>query len=670
MKRVLGPAALLLVSLLQVPYAHGAEPQSFWDLKPEQLRLLVAAPQVLVTRTASGLDAYCRCPVVLKPHEIPDVMKKAIIAVEDKRFMDHGGVDLIALGSVLRGGLSRGGSTIPMQLLKNMVLHDLQGRDVLTKLERKGSELWHAGKFDGAVGKQELLAAYLNQIEFGGREVVGLYRASRHYFRKEPGDLNLYEAALLAGMVQAPARFNPLKEATKKRAHERARLVLSLMVQQGRITKAEERRALQAGIRPGKLPEFRIQPQAFTEWVVQTSAAQLVKEGETLRFFITLEPRFQRIAEGHLKGLQNQGILPQEYEAGLVMMTGDGGVRAMVGGTDWSKRQFNNVVKSSVQPGSTAKLPLLIAACEAGKKPDSRVIDLPITGEWPSNGQLGYKGETTLKEAFASSRNAAAVRLAQELGVQRVAEVSRRLGIEPGPKPDLSFVLGSFSTNLLNMTAAYTAVANGGNRITPHGVLAVVDGRGQVRQSFFTPTRTRVIPEKCIQPTRSVLNEVVRSGTGRGAGLARWSAYGKTGTTTGNADAWFIGWSEGRVLGIWMGKRRDEPGGVLAGAGAPADLFRRVSTSTNQMVEYRATQESRRAKTSLIAQKIPALPEKPKITGNSPVRKVAQAKIAPLNRPVPEHRQMHVSPHPLPPSSSWESEFWLDEEEEAEPMWW
>src|SRR5918993_721969 len=664
MKRALGAIGLALTMAASPARAFAAESLSFWDLKPEHLRTLVAAPQVMVTRTASGWDAYCRCPVVLTPNEIPESMKKAIIAVEDRRFMDHGGVDLLALASVLRGGLSRGGSTIPMQLLKNLVLHDLQGRDVLSKLERKGSEIWHAGTFDGAVAKQELLAAYLNQIEFGGREIVGLYRASRHFFRKEPKHLNLYEAALLAGMVQAPARFNPLKEATKERAHERAKLVLKLMVEQGRITQAEQRRAEQVGIRPGKLPEFRIQPQAFTEWVVQTSAAQFVKEGETLRFFITLEPRFQRIAEGHLKGLQNQGIVPQEYEAGLVMMTGDGGVRAMVGGTDWSKRQFNNVVKASVQPGSTAKLPLLIAACEAGKKPNSRVIDLPITGEWPSNGQLGYKGETTLKEAFASSRNAAAVRLAQELGVQRVAEVSRRLGIEPGPKPDLSFVLGSFSTNLLNMTAAYTAVANGGDRIAPHGVLAVVDGRGQVRQSFFTPTRTRVIPEKCIQPTRGVLNEVVRSGTGRGAGLPRWSAYGKTGTTTGNADAWFIGWSEGRVLGIWMGKRRDEPGGVLAGAGAPADLFRRVSTSTNQMMEYRATQESRRAKTSLIAQKIPALPEKPKITGNSPVRKVAQAKIAPLNRPVPEHRQMHVSPHPLPPSSSWESEFWLDEEEE------
>ena len=182
-----------MIGLLAAPLAVAAEMQSFWDLKPQQLRVLVAAPQVMVTRTASGLDAYCRCPVVLKPHEIPEAMKKAIIAVEDKRFMDHGGIDLIALGSVLRGGLSRGGSTIPMQLLKNLVFHDLQRRDVLSKLERKGSEIWHAGTFDGAIGKQELLAAYLNQIEFGGREIVGLYRASRHYFRKEPKDLNLFE---------------------------------------------------------------------------------------------------------------------------------------------------------------------------------------------------------------------------------------------------------------------------------------------------------------------------------------------------------------------------------------------------------------------------------------------------------------------------------------------
>jgi penicillin-binding protein 1A len=461
---------------------------------------------------------------VLNPHEIPEAMKKAIIAVEDKRYMDHGGVGLIALASVLRGGLSRGGSTIPMQLLKNLVLHDLQRRDLLSKLERKGSELWHAGTFDGAVGKQKLLAAYLNQIEFGGREIVGLYRASRHYFRKEPKDLNLYEAALLAGMVQAPARFNPLKETTREQAHEPAKLVLDLMAQQGRITKADQRRAEQIGVRPGLLPEFKIQAQPFTEWVVQRWAPQLVKEGETIRFFVTLEPRFQRLAERHLADLVSEGAVLAEYEAGAVMMTGDGRVRAMIGGADWSQRQFNAAVKSNVQPGSTAKLPLLVAACEVGRKPESRVINLPITATWPSNDRLGYKGETTLKEAFAASRNAAAVRLTQEIGVRRVAEVSRRLGIEPGHEPDAGFVLGSFSTNVMSMTAAYAAVANGGYRMTPTGVLAVVDGRGEVRASFLEPTRTRVIPQKCIEPTRAVLHEVVRSGTGQSAALSRWKA--------------------------------------------------------------------------------------------------------------------------------------------------
>src|SRR5215212_2422343 len=154
MKRVLRTATLVMIGFVTAPLAVAAEMQSFWDLKPQQLRVLVAAPQVMVTRTASELDAYCRCPVVLKPHEIPEAVKKAIIAVEDERFMDHGGIDLIALGSVLRGGLSRGGSTIPMQLLKNLVFHDLQRRDVLSKLERKGSEIWHAGTFDGAIGKQ------------------------------------------------------------------------------------------------------------------------------------------------------------------------------------------------------------------------------------------------------------------------------------------------------------------------------------------------------------------------------------------------------------------------------------------------------------------------------------------------------------------------------------
>ncbi len=637
MKRILAAALLILTTAL--PSAASAT-TDFWDLPPDELRLLVAAPQVMVTRTPQGYDAYCRCPVVLKPGEIPEAVKKAIIAVEDKRFLDHGGVDLIALASILRGGLSRGGSTIPMQLMKNLVLHDLREGSLVAKIERKSTEVLHAGAFDGAVGKGELLAAYLNQIEFGGREIVGLYRASRHYFRKEPRDLNLYEAALLAGMVQAPARLNPLKEGTRERAHERARLVLDLMVQQGRITKAEQARALKTGVRPGTLPPFRIQTQAFTEWVTQTLAPHHVKEGETLRFFVTLDPRLQRLAERHLADLVAEGAVPSEYEAGAVAMTAEGRVRAMVGGIDWSKRQFNTAVKAQVQPGSTAKLPLVVAACEAGLKPESRVTDLPVTGDWPSNGALGYRGETTLQEALATSRNAAAVRLATEIGLGRVAKASRVLGLDPGPEPDPAFVLGTYSTNVMTLTAAYAAVANGGLRVAPTGVLAIVDGRGAVRARFMEPARTRAIPARCVEPTRRILREVVRGGTGQGASLRAWPVYGKTGTTTGNADAWFVGWSEGRVMGIWMGRRRDAGGEALAGRGAPADLFRRVAGSANGMTDARL--------------------ERPR-----PTPQVARAKPArPAEARPPAEARTRPSPMPLRPR-----EYWPDDGDEELWIW-
>jgi penicillin-binding protein 1A len=237
--------------------------------------------------------------------------------------------------------------------------------------------------------------------------------------------------------------------------------------------------------------------------------------------------------------------------------------------------------------------------------------------------------------------------------------VSRRIGIEPGPEPDGGFVLGPFSTNVLSMTAAYAAVANGGYRVTPTGVLAVVDGRGQVRASFMEPARTRVIPERCIEPTRAVLNEVVRSGTGRGAALGRWKAYGKTGTTTGHADAWFIGWSEGRVLGVWMGKRRDASGEGLAGKGAPAEFFRRVSTSTNEMMDYRMAQ-ARHKGGRPAAPVIAARPKRPDLA-KGPERRSALGPITAQARR-PDASQTNSRPR-SPSPQVWDREPWPEEDE-------
>ena len=319
-----------------------------------------------------------------------------------------------------------------MQLLKNLVFHDLTERDALSRLERKGAELWNAGAFDAAVGKQDLLAAYLNQIEFGGREIVGLYRASRHYFRKDPRDLTLYEAALLAGMVQAPARFNPLKERTQDRAHERARLVLRLMQDQGKITEAERRRAEQAGIRPGILPEFKIEPQAFNEWVVQTWGDKFVQPGETVRFFVTLAPWLQHLSERHLDDLVTEGSIAPRIRRRR-RHDEPGRPRSSDG-------RFDRLVAPAIQSRCQSQRPGWLDGQIAGSDrclrarddPGFTSLDQPLSGGWPSNGALGYAGETSLKEAFASSRNAAAVRLTRQLGVGTVVEAARRIGIDPG----------------------------------------------------------------------------------------------------------------------------------------------------------------------------------------------------------------------------------------------
>jgi penicillin-binding protein 1A len=592
-------AFLALAALVLGPVAaplSAEEPAAFWSLKPEHLRVLVASSQVMATRTQTGWEAYCRCPVILKPHEIPEAFKRAVIAIEDRRFEEHGGIDWLSLPRIVTSGFRQGASTIPMQLAKNLLFHDLRGAD--GKTERKLLEFQAAAALDGALTKDELFAAYANQVEFGGREIVGLYRAARHYFRKEPRDLTAFEAALLAGMLKAPATYNPADGAKKEKAYARARRILDVMVEQGLWTESERRRAEETGVRPGLMPEFKIQSQAFTEWIVQTWGAQFAEAGETIRLFVTYEPRYQRIAESQLADLASEGSVPPEYEAAAVIMSPDGQVRAMVGSTDWTRNQFNNAVKARVQPGSTAKLALLVAACEKGRAPNSRVVDLPVSGEWPSNGALGHKGATTLKDTIVWSRNAGAVRLARDLGVETVADASRRLGVDPGPKPTMGLVLGPFTTNPAAMTAAYAAVANGGYRAAPRGVLAAVDGRGRIRGAFLNVSKTRVVAQRCIGPVQSVLGEVVRAGTGRGAALRPWKAFGKTGTTTDNADAWFIGWSEGRVMGVWMGRRRTAEGVALAGKDAPADLFRRVIGRINAMEDYR---QDREATTSVVA---------------------------------------------------------------------
>ena len=370
------------------------------------------------------------------------MVKKAIVAVEDKRYFDHGGVDLISLLSVLKGGLNRGGSTIRCSCSRTWSFTTFSSA-TSSHASSEGRRV-RFGSFDGAVGKDELLAAYLNQIEFGGREIVGLYRAARHYFRKEPKDLNLYEAATLAGRWWCRLRRASTRSRSHAGASSRARgLVLRLMVEQGRIEEGPCDRTPRPAARPPagiQDPEPGLHGMGRADLGAEACAAG--RNRSILRHDRSALPAPRgappRRARGERRGAG--GIRCWSRDGSPGPGPGDGRHGRLVAAALQQCRQGPGAAgldREAAAPGRGLR---------GRQGATAQVVDLPITEGWPANGSVGYRGDTTLKEAFARSRNAAAVRLTRELGIDAVAEAGRRLGIEPGSKPDSTVALRTFSS--------------------------------------------------------------------------------------------------------------------------------------------------------------------------------------------------------------------------------
>lgn len=580
------------------PAAAAAE--KLWDLKPDEIRTLVRSSQVVARRTAEGgIDAYCHCPVVLEPDEVPPLMLSALIAIEDRKFFARetafDWTDLA--GAIVKG---RGGSTIAMQLLKNLAL------GAQPKMQRKLLEVQHADALLSALGREGTIVAYLNQVNFGGREVTGLYRAARHHFGKEPRDLDLWEMAVLAGTVVNPKTHNPSSEREQFRtnAEARARLVLSELRRQGRIsaTQHEEalrravrlRQAREPGKRPGSLPPLTVEARPFVAWLLREHGGLVTGTG-AVRFFVTFDALQQSGADRQMARLSASGDLPPGYRSAAVVMSSDGKVQAIVGSRDWARDQFDAATRGSHQIGSTAKLPLVVAACEAGLRGSTSVLDAPAS-DGPDNGAVGYAGETTFEDVIVHSRNAGAVHLAREIGLRKVKAAGARLGLPDVGEDANSYVLGTYSTNLLTLTAAYATIANGGTRARPNGLLAAFDGEANVLTTNLRAVPgDRVVGGPCATFTRDLLRTVVDKGTGRGARLPLWPAFGKTGTTNDNIDGLFVGWSGGRVIGFWMGKARDGQPGIAAGGVVPAKFFRLVATEAAARADQRRLVASSRA---------------------------------------------------------------------------
>ncbi|WP_404713905.1 transglycosylase domain-containing protein [Sphingomonas sp. MMS24-J13] len=533
--------------------------QTLRPIVPPSVTLL-ASNGSLISRRGAITDR----PVDVRA--LPAHVGEAFVAIEDRRFYHHFGVDprgmMRAAWHDLRARQMReGGSTITQQLAKQVYL------DSDRTAARKFREFLIAPWLELWLTKDEILSRYLSDVYFGDN-VYGLRAAARHYFSKPPERLTIGEAAMLAGLMKAPSRLAP--SANLAGAQARAALVVAAMRDAGFIDEHEARRALAVNLRLRPAPE-PTQATYFSDWVMPmvrakpTQGDSLTAQAEdayaTTTIRTTLDARLQRLAESAVAHARLPGS-----QVALVAMRPDGRVVAMVGGRNYGASSFNRAVQAKRQPGSTFKLFVYLAALRAGMTPDDEVEDRPITIEgWsPRNADGHYLGPIPLREAFARSSNVAAVRLTQRVGSDAVIQAARDLGIQSPLRPDAGIGLGTSVTNLLELTGAYAAVAGGAYPVRPYGLPQDAGGAANGQ---------RRLDENQRQMLLDLLSTAVNTGTARGAGL-NTQVYGKTGTSQDNRDALFVGFAGGLVTAVWVGRDDNQPLPGVAGGGMPAHVWR------------------------------------------------------------------------------------------------
>jgi 1A family penicillin-binding protein len=537
-------------------------------LEEPTLSITTAAGEALTTR-----GAYRAAYVALE--EMPPILPEAVMAIEDRRFREHAGVDLRGISralvrNVAAGGVVEGGSTITQQLVKILYLEPDR------TISRKLQEVALATSLERQLGKDRVLELYLNSVYLGSG-AYGMPAAAQTYFDKEVGALTLPEAAMLAATIQLPSQVNPLADLGA--VQNRGALVLTLMAEQGRITPAERDAALVEVATLVPTPPPARLGSYFADWVLAEAADLGGESTLSLSATATLDPAMQARAERAVREvIGSQGALAGASQAAVVVMAPSGQVRAMVGGVDYEASQFNRATSARRQPGSTFKLFVFLAALTMEATPDSLVEDtaIEIDGWAPQNFDGRPHGTVTLREAFARSYNMAAVRLAQSVGIDNVILVARQLGIEGELAERPSLALGTSEVTLIDLTEAYAAVARGRAPVTATGLTAIRFGEEGATLSVTGETGVEPVRLTRTQgPMIEMLRAVVEDGTGRAA-AAPGVVGGKTGTSQDSRDAWFVGFTEDLVVGVWVGNDDNSPMDAVTGGGLPAEIFRRV----------------------------------------------------------------------------------------------
>lgn len=494
--------------------------------------------------------------------EIPDVMKEAMIAVEDRRYKSHFGVDPVGLARAVYvaatgNGRIAGTSTITQQLARNVFLNSNR------TIDRKLREAVLAMALESKFSKEQILELYLNKVYFGGG-AYGIDSASRKFFSHPATELSTAEAAIIAGLVKAPSRYSPTADV--QAAVDRAQVVLRLMKEQERISAD-----VTVDLSAVRLKEESGQNSVryFTDWALPQLDLLLPETFEPIEVWTTLDVGMQRAAAASIKS-----NTPDGAQGALVSLDRDGAILAMVGGTDYVETNYNRASDAMRQPGSAWKLFVYLAALEAGYTPEDRVVDAPVTidGWSPKNSNGKFSGEINVRTAFAYSKNTVAAQLGNEVGFGTVASMARRFGISTPISTFPAMVLGSSETRVMDMTRAFAGVSAGGLSVEPYGIVKVTTASGATLYQHKSAPGSRLVPEYVAAGMTDLLQTAVNTGTGKAAQIGRPVA-GKTGTTSSNKDGWFIGFSSGITTGVWMGRDDAKPIAGLQGGRAPARAF-------------------------------------------------------------------------------------------------
>lgn len=504
--------------------------------------------------------------------ELPPYVADAVISTEDRRFYEHFGFDIISFTRAMLVNLwhrsyVQGGSTISQQVAKNLFL--TANKTIKRKVQELLLAFWLESKFT----KDQILTLYLNRVYLGAG-TYGIEAASQKYFQKSSRDMNLLEAAIIAGMLKAPSRYNPI--ASEERARERAAVVLDNMVKADFITDEQRQNALKMKLGPEK--SYKVEgARHFADWVYQDVNDYIGERDNDIYVATTLDQDIQQKAEKILHDSLKAWAARDVTQGAIVVLDKQGAIKAMVGGVNYEKSQFNRAIQALRQPGSSFKPFVYLTALENGFYPDDVVNDSPINirGWKPENYDKKYHGEVTLTEALKDSLNLATINLANAIGRDKIIKTARRMGISTPMENTPALALGAFEVKVLDMAVAYASIANGGYEVWPYAIQEIYTKDGYQLYMREQDEPNQILDEDAVEDLTQMLEEVMDSGTGKRAKLPFFAA-GKTGTTQDYRDAWFVGFTDDYVAAVWVGNDDNSPMKGITGGTLPAQIWKEV----------------------------------------------------------------------------------------------